>query len=524
MLIPRELRTIADGLFHDHFALDHQRRLAAYRHYWLFYLGKHWSYQRDPGEPTITLNYCRRVLDILNDFTFKKGFKSTIPDDPTTPENEREDREFIRVMLDETWRRNLGALWMLDAAQQGGVTGDLFLRVSWEVKDPLENPYAKVDVIPSHLVFPEFAGPQGVQRKTLRRVLIMNPVFEEVESKRVQLTPRAIYQGAQRNTSVDLVIYSEEWKAAEYDKFGNLQSPATVTYWRDQEKMGEPILNPIGEIPVVHISNYPLSGEFYGISDLVDSAEINREMNEKITDISDIINYHASPVTIITGAKIKDLERGANRVWALPPGASATNLTLTGDLTAAVSHWKQLKESLLELTGVPEQALGKLQAISNTSGVALSIQYLPLVMKRDIKVLTYGIGLRLVNRLIMKVTAIGDPSFGAKFDTLGRNKYRNEVIFPDPMPFDEAAELEKARAKIDLGLSSKRIELEKMGYSQAEVVAILKEAIAEQEKEADALFQVSGRGVAQNMRGGVPEVRAQKVSATVAAKQNLKVP
>ena len=35
---------------------------------------------------TITLNYCRRLLDLVNDFTFKKGFKVVIPDDPATPE------------------------------------------------------------------------------------------------------------------------------------------------------------------------------------------------------------------------------------------------------------------------------------------------------------------------------------------------------------------------------------------------------------------------------------------------------
>lgn len=252
---------------------------------------------------------------------------------------------------------------------------------------------------------------------------------------------------------------------------------------------------------------------------------MNRELNEKATDISDIINYHGSPVTVLTGAKLKDLDRGANRMWGLPEGAKVTNLVLEGDLAAATKYWETIRQAMFELTGTPEQALGKVQAISNTSGAALQIAYLPMMERRDIKVLTYGLGLRKVNRLIMKVTALKDSTFGQKFDVLKGNRYRNDVAFPDPMPQDEALELEKSRARLDLGLTTKRLELERSGMSQGQIDELLSQAKKDMEEEAQMMFdnptmteKGPGRGKTQNQRGGASNARGMKVSATAASK------
>lgn len=524
------IQQVMEGMFHSDLSMEHRKRIASYRLFWEFYLRKHWSFERDPGDPTITLNYCRRCLDILNDFTFKNGFSTVIPDDPSTESNEREDREFVRLMLEQTWDKNSKPLWILEAGQQGGVTGDLYARISWEDNDLLEDPYARVDIIPSHLVLPEFGGPSGTDRKRLKRVLILTPSYEEITVKR-KSSLREVFAGKGKKTiskEYEVVIYTEEWTNPVFDREGNLITPAMFKEYRNNDIITAEKENPLGEIPIVHIPNYPLSGEFYGISDLVDAIDLNRELNEKVTDISDIINYHSSPVTVISGAKIKDLEKGPNRVWGLPEGARADNLQLTGDLKASVDHYKNIKESIMELMGVPEAALGKTQHISNTSGVALAIQYMPMMEKRNIKILTYSLGLRLINRLIMKTTAIGDRSFGQKFDVLKGNKYRNEVIFPDPMPLDESIELERARARLDLGLSNKRAELEKQGHSQAEIDQIIQQRYEELQEESEMLFNsptdvngdrmVSRKGENQNMRGGDPSVRAQKVSNTAKEK------
>jgi len=42
------------------------------------------------------------------------------------------------------------------------------------------------------------------------------------------------------------------------------------------------------------------------------------------------------------------------------------------------------------MTGVPESALGQMQPISNTSGVALAIQYQPMMNRYNLKKTSYG--------------------------------------------------------------------------------------------------------------------------------------
>jgi hypothetical protein len=46
-----------------------------------------------------------------------------------------------------------------------------------------------------------------------------------------------------------------------------------------------------------------------------------------------------------------------------------------------------------EITGVPETALGQMQPISNTSGVALAIQYQPMMNRFNMKKIHFTKGL-----------------------------------------------------------------------------------------------------------------------------------
>lgn len=497
--------------FQDDINRTHARRMTFYRQCWLYYLGRHWSYIRDVGDPVITMNYARKIVDLHSDFTFGKGFDVVIPDNPETQENETEDREFIRAALEEAWRKNNKQLWCLEAGQQGGVTGDVFARVSWERSDPLEDPYPRVDIIPSHLVFPEFGGPFGVDRKKVTRAIIITPTYRERDLTKV----RGLNKSLSMMTSVDMILKVEEWIAAVLDPMtGAVVRPSIVRYYENRELISENI-NPLGEIPLVHIPNYPLSGEYYGISDLVDIMDLNREMNEKVTDISDIVNYHASPQTVIYGAKLKDLEKGANRTWALPEGAKVENLELKGDLNAANTHWENLKRALLELSNTPEQALGTQKSLTIPSGVSMQMMYLPMIQKRDIKVLTYGYGLRLINRLMLKFMEIADPAFSMKLNSLKGNKYRNEVSFEDPLPQDERRQLEISREKLSLGISTRRLELEARGYSQRETDKIIEEAredLVEDNEEGVAFDYVrkQGSGFA---KGGSDETRGEKIGS-----------
>jgi hypothetical protein len=434
--------------------VEHGTRLNRIRKAWRFYRGRHWRWQRDEAEPFVTFNYTRLFTDSMVYYLFGRGFKITIPDDPTTAIPEDLEREFVRHTLDEDWRRNGKDLVALEMGQQGSITGDVFVRIGWEEENLLEDPYPRIDVIPSEYVFPDFGGPHGVDRKKVNSVLILFPRYS-VDSQFEK--GRGLY-GAQHKR---VEVYGERWY------------PDRVLYY---EGDGNPVErpNPFGEIPIVHIPNFPISGDYFGVGDLEDIIGLNQELNEKATDISDVVNYHGAPITLVSGAKLSNLERGPNRMWGLPGEAKVENLELKGDLSASMNYVAFVKKSMHELGHIPEEVLGSLQkGIRDISGSALAMRFIPLTMVRNVKIQTYGMGLRLVNRLMLRCREIKDTEFRKKMSKLKGNKYRNDVVFPDPLPRNESIDLDNAEKRLRLGLSTLSLELEKEGKSQGEITRIL---------------------------------------------------
>jgi hypothetical protein len=523
------IRNAFEMLFGEEMSIGHSRRLEGYRRNWLFYLGHHWSYARDPGETALTINYCKKTIDSHVNFAFKKGFSITIKDDPETPENEAKSRDFIRLKLEDVWEKNNKKLWILEAGQGGAVTGDVFARVSWDKTNIYDEPYARVDLMPSHLCFPEFGGPHGVDRKILRRLLIVVPAFRKKEKNTI--TPGRFFREQDEDTDVELLIKSELWSAPEYDSDGNLLVPAMVRYYED-EKLIKEEQNPLGEIPVVHIPNLPIAGEYYGASDLESISSLNQEINEKATDISEVIEYHGSPQTVVSGAKLTSLEKGTNRIWGIPGDAKIYNLELSGDLSAANSHLEFLKNAFRELSSSPEHFWGKTQPMSNTTGVAYQMSYFPVLEKRDSKVLTFGHGIERINRLILKMTEIAVPEFAIKMQSVKGNKYRNTVTFPDPLPQDEVRSLEKKKLRLSMGLTSRKRILMEEGYTSTEADEIISEVDEERMKLAELDYAAVGGGSGDTspygegigsgngniLRGGSDDTRGEKIDSTLQSK------
>jgi hypothetical protein len=236
----------------------------------------------------------------------------------------------------------------------------------------------------------------------------------------------------------------------------------------------------LGTIPVIHIANIRVSGSPWGLSDCYDIIPLNRSYNETSTDIADIVNYHAAPVTVIIGAKANQLEKGANKVWGgLPKDAKVSNLEGGAvGLRGAMEYIAMLKKAMHELTGVPETALGQAQQISNTSGVALSITYQPLMNKWNQKVIQYKRGLKRVNELVLMNLALKEPEAfmynpmedevlspgqTTQLDPADPLTYRSEIHFPPPLPLDKLIVLNEIQTKMSLGLESKEGALRLLG-------------------------------------------------------------
>ena len=408
------------------------------------YLGHHYSYRRQVGETQMAINYFRAFTDFVLNFTFGKGVSFRSP---------KETEAIVPDLLERVWEvDNNKATVLWEIGQQGGVSGDCFIKVAYEegYKDTAGRTHpGRVRILPlnSSFAFPEF-HPHDRER------LI-----------RFKLKYR--FWGTSLEGTRQVFTYTEI-----------LTDDMIEEYINDELIDSRP--NPLGVIPVIHIPNVRISGSPWGLSDCNDIININRTYNETATDIADIVNYHAAPVTVIIGAKASQLEKGANKVWGgLPKDARVENLEGGAQgLKGAMDFLAMLKKSMHEMIGVPETALGQAQPISNTSGVALSIQFQPLMNRYHQKIIQYAHGLERVNELILlslavkePETFIWDPNTDVKLkkgqlDRLDPNDpltYRSYVQFPQPLPLDKLIALNEIQTLLSLGLESKEGALRVLG-------------------------------------------------------------
>jgi hypothetical protein len=422
----------------------HGPRLNRYSLNWAMYLGHHWGYRREQGEMQISVNYYRAFIDYLTRFTFGNGVHFRSP---------KFTEAIIPDRLERVWDvDNDKQRVLFEMSQTGGITGDCFVKIAYE--EAWEDSIGR-------------GHPGRV------RILPLNPAFCFPEfhphdrSRLLRFKQKYRFWGTSLEGTRQVFTYTEI-----------LTDDVIEEYINDELIDSRP--NPLGLIPVVHIPNIPVSGSPWGLSDAHDIITINRSYNEISTDIADIINYHAAPVTVIVGAKASNLEKGAKKVWGgLPKDAQVFNLEGGGSgIQGALQYLEMLKRSMHELMNVPESALGQAQPISNTSGTALAIQFQPLMNRWSQKSAQYGKGLEQINELVILTLAIKEPEqltwnpevdgalVEGQTDQLDPNDpitYLTFTHFPPPLPLDKIVLLNELQQKMSMGLESKEGALRALG-------------------------------------------------------------
>lgn len=433
----------------------HGPRLNRYAHNWAFYLGHHWSYRREPGEPQLTFNYTRAFSDFITNFCFGRGVNFRSP---------KETEHIVPALLERVWERdNHKDTLLWEIGNQGSVSGDCFVKVAYE-----EPYYSGIDQsgLPIPGVIQQF-HPGRVRILPLNSSYCFPEFHPHDKTRLLRFKMKYRFWGTTQEGTRQVFTYTEL-----------ITEQYIEEYINDQLVDARP--NPLGTIPVATAPNVMVSGSPWGLSDINDITTLNREYNEKATDVSDIVNYHAAPVTIMKGAKSSQLEKGAKKIWGgLPKDADVFNLELGGGgVEAGLSYLEMIKKAMHELTGVPEGALGDVQPISNTSGVALAIQYQPMMQRYNHKKMTYGRLFERVNELIILTIALKEPislqwtpeedeelkSYQQPFlDISDPISFVTVVHWPPPLPVDKTVILNEILLKMQIGIMSKRDALEELG-------------------------------------------------------------
>ena len=446
------------------------QRLERIRENWNFYEGYHWEGIDDEDSPQVTFNYCRTFIDKFVSFELGDGFyiettegldkiavtngdqkidtnKDLNKDGVITPEEALSPSQLtertVFDFLEKVWDYNDRDSFIEEIGQTKSITGEAWVKVQYVAPEDLDDPFGeypkgkiRLSVIPTQYVFPEF---DQHDTKRLNSLLIMYPIERREQT------------GILKNrTRIKTIIYKEYWTRDEIKVY-------------EDEKEIDSMKNPYKLIPHVQIKNLAVAGRTRGLSDLDDLIPLNMELNMKKSDCSEIIDYHSAPITLVYGAKIGNLEKGANKVWGgLPKDSKVENLSLSGDLLASQSYISDTKTAMCEIGGVPETVLGGASAISNTSGVALQYMNAPLIDKTKTKRNLTKNGLQKVNKLILLISLM--EGLIEKPEEISIAEFvRNTVTIPDTLPKDTMLELTQIQLEMQLGLECRHGALKRLG-------------------------------------------------------------
>lgn len=451
-------------------------RITKYYLYWKFYEGLHY---KDFNDGLLSFNYVKAFIDKVNMFLLgDEGFSFHVQSFYST-QIDKEVEQLAEELLMYHWGKSDKLQLIYEILQMGSITGDAWLGVTWMPEE--EDRYCKINIFDSRQCFVTF---ENGDYNRLESFLVRQPLDQNGNPRKYKLF-------VQRWTKESV----ETW----YQKDVTIEDNKTAKYEH------QVYTNKYGFIPMVHIKNKPNSSSYYGKSDANDILKINKVYNELMQQLKAVIDYHVTPTTVITGASAKSLKKGLGQIWSgLPAEANVFNLGLDVDLSATVNFAKDLKTAMHELSDVPENALGKIQAISNTSAAALQITYHPLMQQANMKALTYGEGISKINTMILRIMQVEDPENERLKGLLEKEpRFLSEMrvvpIFAYGFPKDRTDELNRAQMELNMKLSSRREIMERIGKQN--VPELLEEI--DEETIQQALLQMRIQQMSLGM-GGMP--------------------
>lgn len=457
------------------------KRLERYREYWELYKGNHWSESElDTDGPTPVWNKTRTFIDKSITFLVGKPFKIGYLNEKI----EKLLNPYIDLILD-----NSGGAEMfgLETAQMGSVSGDAFLKTVWDRQANFGKGGPKIQVLDSSDVrvryeFVEYSN--SIPDEAVIEYDFLDPGKGGISNRREIITPGQI------EIFIDGV--------------------------KDEGRSGP---NLLGRVFLVHIRNMFVGKEPYGLSDCINTENLNKILNAAIRRFQKDVEFHGNPVTVVFGAKIDKLEKGEGKMWGnLPKDAKVENLELKTDLPAQQKFMRFLEEALAENMGVPIDSTKGTQGISNTSGTALQIQYLPLTELTARKKITYGTGFKQALMLALELGVLGEQAMKARnpaFEGSGIIQIKEEIEatiakeknpitkmkpwnwieidFQSFLPKDRLIELNVIEEELKMGLEDRAGAMKRLGKNNIEAKLRKIDAERKRLRETGAIPQITGR-------------------------------
>ena len=403
-------------------------RIRGYQELLDFYHGRQWEGRERRGERRLIFNYAKVFIDKITSYLMS-GINFAVDavedSDEASARAQKAEAALYRVYEDN----NLEQL-DLDTEIDCAILGDACYKVIWDATEK------KVRVTAPDVqgIYAWWLGDDTTQVWRVASKYTLSA--EETE---------LLYQVKPKSKAATVV---ELWTARDFELY------------LDNALM-EKKPNPYGFIPFIIYPNLREPKKFWGISDLPQIMESQRELNRAMSQLSRILELSGNPIAVLENVEeSEDIAIRPGAVWNIPEDAKAYLLDLLqgGGINLHINYINLLYRALHDISESPRSAFGGTER--DLSGVALQIELHPLLQKvrrkRIIRSAVYNRRNEMVLRLLEKYQG----------ESFGDNHLR--VVWGPVLPQDIARQVSNEQILVQTGLHSRRRAMDELGIRDPE--------------------------------------------------------
>jgi hypothetical protein len=388
-----------------------------------FYHGIHWEGRERRGEKRLTFNYAKVFIDKVTSYLMS-GVNFTVEPVDNSEESissARRAEEALYRVYEENNLEQLDFETEIDCA----ILGDACYKVIWDG----ETKKVKITAPDIQGIYTWWIGDNTseVWRVASRYSLSSDTVSELYRVKTKAKTASVI----------------EVWTVRDYE--------ICIDGIKVEQKP-----NPYGFIPFVIYPNLREPKKFWGISDLSQIMEPQKELNRAASQLSKILELSGNPVAVLENVEeSEDIAVRPGAVWNIPEDAKAYLLDLLqgGGVRLHMDYINLLYRILHDLSESPRAAFGGTER--DLSGVAMEIELQPLLQKVSRKRIIRSVAYNRRNRLILKLLE------KYKNESFGNNRLR--VIWSPVLPQDMTKLVSNEQILVQSGIHSRRMAMDEIG-------------------------------------------------------------
>ena len=324
-------------------------RLKGYKELLDFYHGQHWEGRERRGEKRLTFNYAKVFIDKVTSYLMSGiNFAVDAVDDS---DEARARAQRAEAALYQVYEDNNLEQLDLETEIDCAILGDACYKVIWDS----EGKRVRVTAPDIQGIYVWWWGDDT--SRVWRVASKYSLSAEETE---------LLYQVKPKGKTATIV---EVWTDNEFELYLD-------------NAMVEKKLNPYGFIPFVIYPNLREPKNFWGISDLTQIVESQRELNRAMSQLSRILELSGNPIAVLENVEeSEDIAVKPGAVWNIPEDAKAYLLDLLqgGGVRLHIDYINLLYRTLHDISESPRSAFGGTER--DLSGVAMELELHPLLQK-----------------------------------------------------------------------------------------------------------------------------------------------